>query len=50
MQRDISKFTYGTYDILIVGGGINGAAIAHMAALNGLKAALLEKNEFAWWF
>ena len=47
MQRDISKFTYGTYDILIVGGGINGAAIAHMAALNGLKAALLEKNDFA---
>lgn len=47
MQRDLSKFTYGTYDVLIVGGGINGAAIAHMAALNGLKVALLEKNDFA---
>ena len=47
MQRDLSKFTHGTYDVLIVGGGINGAAIAHMAALNGLKVALLEKGDFA---
>ena len=47
MPRDIAKFTYGTYDVLIVGGGINGAAIAHMAAVNGLKVALLEKNDFA---
>lgn len=47
MQRDLSKFTYGTYDVLIVGGGINGAAIAHMAARNGLKVALLEKDDFA---
>ncbi len=47
MQRDLSKFTHGTYDVLVIGGGINGAAIAHMAALNGLKAALLEKDDFA---
>ena len=47
MQRDISKFTHGTYDVLVIGGGINGAAIAHLAALNGLKTALLEKNDFA---
>ncbi len=47
MPRDIAKFTYGTYDVIIVGGGINGAAIAHMAAVNGLKVALLEKNDFA---
>lgn len=47
MQRDLSKFTRGTYDVLIIGGGINGAAIAHMAALNGLKTALLEKGDFA---
>ncbi|MBI5023798.1 MAG: glycerol-3-phosphate dehydrogenase/oxidase [Candidatus Omnitrophica bacterium] len=46
-MRNISQFTYGQYDVLIVGGGINGAAIAHMAALNGLKVALLEKNDFA---
>lgn len=47
MQRDLFKFTHGIYDVLIVGGGINGAAIAHMAAVNGLKVALLEKNDFA---
>ncbi|MBI5150352.1 MAG: glycerol-3-phosphate dehydrogenase/oxidase [Candidatus Omnitrophica bacterium] len=46
-MRNISQFTHGTYDVLIVGGGINGAAIAHMAALNGLKVALLEKGDFA---
>lgn len=47
MQRDITQFTHGTYDVLVVGGGINGAAIAHMAAVNGLKVALLEKGDFA---
>ena len=46
-MRNISQFTHGTYDVLVIGGGINGAAIAHMAALNGLKTALLEKNDFA---
>ena len=47
MNRDLSQFTHGTYDVLVIGGGINGAAIAHMAALNGLKVALLEKGDFA---
>jgi len=47
MQRDIKKFTRGQYDVLIIGGGINGAAVAHMAALNGLKVALIEKEDFA---
>ena len=35
------------YDLLVVGGGINGAAIANTAALNGLKTALIEKGDFA---
>jgi glycerol-3-phosphate dehydrogenase len=47
MQRDISRLTQSSYDLLVVGGGINGAAIAHMAALNGLRVVLLEKNDFA---
>lgn len=47
MQRDIKKLSQKPYDVLIVGGGINGAAIAHMAAMNGLKTALLEKGDFA---
>ncbi|MBM3200704.1 FAD-dependent oxidoreductase, partial [Candidatus Woesearchaeota archaeon] len=36
------------YDVLIIGGGINGAAIAHDAALRGLKVALVEKKDFGW--
>jgi glycerol-3-phosphate dehydrogenase len=35
------------YDLLIIGGGINGAAIAREAALNGLKVLLVEKNDLA---
>jgi len=47
MNRDIHKLTQEHYDVLVIGGGINGAGIAHMAALNGLKTALLEKSDFA---
>lgn len=36
-----------TYDLLIVGGGINGAGIAREAALQGLKVTLIEKNDYA---
>lgn len=34
------------YDVVIIGGGINGAGIARDAALRGLKVLLLEKNDF----
>ncbi|MBR0552347.1 glycerol-3-phosphate dehydrogenase [Stakelama marina] len=36
-----------TYDLLIIGGGINGCAIAREAALNGLKVLLVEKDDLA---
>jgi glycerol-3-phosphate dehydrogenase len=36
-----------TYDLLIVGGGINGCAIAREAALNGLRVLLVEKDDLA---
>ncbi|MCH8498747.1 MAG: glycerol-3-phosphate dehydrogenase/oxidase [Marinobacter sp.] len=35
-------------DILIVGGGITGAGIAHLAASLGLKVALVEQRDYAW--
>lgn len=35
------------YDLLIVGGGINGAGIARDAAMRGLRVVLVEKNDFA---
>jgi glycerol-3-phosphate dehydrogenase len=36
-----------TYDILIIGGGINGAAIAREAARNGKAVLLIEKDDLA---
>jgi len=47
MIRDIERLKRTTYDILVIGGGINGAAIAHLAAKRGMKIALLEKGDFA---
>jgi glycerol-3-phosphate dehydrogenase len=47
MQRDIGQFQKITYDLLVIGGGINGAAIAHLAAKRGMKVALIEKGDFA---
>ncbi len=41
------KFPKINYDVLIIGGGINGAAIAHLAALTGARVALVEKNDWA---
>ena len=37
----------GIYDIVVVGGGIHGAAVARLAAGHGFKTALLEKNDYA---
>lgn len=34
------------YDIVVIGGGINGAGIARDAATRGLRVLLLEKNDF----
>ena len=36
-----------TYDLLIIGGGINGCAIAREAALNGWSVLLVEKDDLA---
>jgi glycerol-3-phosphate dehydrogenase len=36
-----------TYDLLIIGGGINGCAIAREAALNHMKVLLVEKDDLA---
>jgi len=44
--RDIKRLTNEEFDILIIGGGISGAAIAWDAALRGHKTALIEKNDF----
>jgi len=36
-----------TFDLLVIGGGINGAAIAREAVLRGLSVVLAEKGDFA---
>jgi len=35
------------YDLLIVGGGITGAAVLHAASRRGLKALLVDRSDFA---
>ena len=46
MKRNVSRLTEKTYDLLIVGGGIYGAAAAWEASLQGLSVALIEQNDF----
>lgn len=47
MKRDLQKLQQQSFDLLVIGGGINGAAAAHLAVIRGLKTALIEKNDFA---
>lgn len=47
MIRDNSRLSKNKFDLIIVGGGINGAAIANLAAACGITVALLEKDDFA---
>jgi glycerol-3-phosphate dehydrogenase len=35
------------FDVLVIGGGITGAGVAHDAALRGLHVALVDKDDFA---
>jgi glycerol-3-phosphate dehydrogenase len=37
--------TVGRYDLIVIGAGINGAAVAREAALSGLKALLVEQGD-----
>lgn len=43
----LARLTAGSFDLLIVGGGITGAGIARDAALRGLSVALIEADDFA---
>ena len=46
-QASLTRFQRETFDVLIIGGGITGAGLALDAAARGLKAALVEKRDFA---
>ncbi|MFT5675147.1 MAG: glycerol-3-phosphate dehydrogenase [Paraglaciecola sp.] len=46
-KSNIQKLPKSTFDVLIVGGGINGAVSAAALAAKGVKVALIDKGDFA---
>ena len=46
MRRDLNQLGGIRHDVLVIGGGIQGACIAWDAALRGLKVALVERDDF----
>ena len=46
MERAIRELAEGHFDLLVIGGGINGLAIAWEASLRGLHVALVEREDF----
>ncbi|MGK7906368.1 MAG: glycerol-3-phosphate dehydrogenase [Synechococcus sp.] len=43
---DLHAIQTTQYDLIVIGGGINGAGVARDAALRGLKTLLIEKGDF----
>jgi glycerol-3-phosphate dehydrogenase len=46
MKRNIDTLKNQLFDVLVIGGGIHGAATARECARRGLSTALIEKNDF----
>jgi len=46
MRPSLRQVTDQTYDVIVIGGGINGSGIAREAALRGLSTLLIEKDDF----
>jgi glycerol-3-phosphate dehydrogenase len=46
MKRDLQRFQNQIFDILVIGGGVSGAAIAWDAVLRGFSVALIERKDF----
>ena len=46
LKRHIEELTGKKFDLIIVGGGITGAAVAYIAAARGLSVALFEKEDY----
>ncbi|MFI5232423.1 MAG: glycerol-3-phosphate dehydrogenase/oxidase [Gemmatimonadales bacterium] len=46
-DRARQRLAHDPFDLLVIGGGINGAGIARDAALRGLLVALVERDDFA---
>lgn len=48
LPRRLAALEASTFDVLVVGGGINGAGVARDAARRGLSVALVEKEDFGY--
>ncbi|MEL6495567.1 MAG: glycerol-3-phosphate dehydrogenase [Cyanobacteria bacterium J06623_7] len=46
-MRDLTQIQQTEYDVIVIGGGINGAGVARDAAIRGLKTIIVDKNDFA---
>ena len=46
MNRFTENYTGEKFDIVVIGGGITGAAVAYDAASRGLSVAMIEKGDF----
>ena len=44
--RDLAPLDAGTYDVIVIGGGIHGLASAYDVASRGLRVALVEARDF----
>ncbi|HEX6015261.1 MAG TPA: glycerol-3-phosphate dehydrogenase/oxidase [Geminicoccaceae bacterium] len=47
MERDLPALARGEFDLVVIGGGVFGAAATLDAAQRGLKVALVERTDFA---
>ncbi|MFX1509079.1 MAG: glycerol-3-phosphate dehydrogenase/oxidase [Promethearchaeota archaeon] len=45
-QQQLERLKERTWDIIVIGGGINGAGVAFEASQRGLTVAVLEQNDF----
>ena len=46
MKRDCRRLHTGDFDLLVIGGGIHGAAAVWRLAVAGYRVALVEKDDF----
>ena len=44
---NLTRLGVGTFDVLVVGGGVTGAGVALDASARGLRTALVERDDFA---
>ena len=46
-EQHLARLFSESFDVAVIGGGINGAAIGRDAAMRGLRVALIDKGDFA---